>query len=564
MTTTVRFLPILAAVLLLAAAAALPPGPEATSPIRFDNIAPGSGIQFVMDNGVTPDKHQPETMLAGVAVFDYNNDGLPDIFFANGAAMPDMDKTDPRYWNRLYRNNGDGTFTDVTEKAGVKGKGYSMGVAVGDYDNDGFEDLYVTGVNYNQLLHNNGDGTFTDVTEKAGLTGIDPKLGKTWAISAGWFDYDNDGRLDLLVVNYVRWSVKDEPPCKTNNIRAYCSPDSYQGLPDMLFHNNGDGTFTDVTEKSGIAKHVGKGMGVAFADYDGDGYTDMFVSNDTYRNFLFHNERNGTFTETGILNGIAYNENGKSIAGMGCDFKDVDNDGRPDIFVVAMVGDTWPLFRNRGRDFQDITSSSGIARASAGSTAWGAGMFDFDNDGWKDLFASRASILDNSEEIENLPSKLPNSLLRNLGTGKRFQDVSAQAGTAFQAAERHRGAAFGDLNNDGKIDIVVTAQHVKPEIFINRTTGDNRWLIVDLTGTKSNRDGLGTRLQLTAGGLTQYNHATTSVGYSTSSDRRVHFGLGKAEIIEKLELFWLSGTHQVFHNVKPNQALKIREDQPGN
>ena len=543
----------------LLAVSLLVPAPSAVeSAIRFENIAETSGVKFVLDNSVTPLKHQVETMIAGVAVFDYDNDGLPDLYFVNGAKLPEMDKTDPRYWNRLYRNNGNGTFTDVTEKAGVQGKGYGMGVSVADYDNDGFEDIYLPGVNYNQLLHNNGDGTFTDVTEKAGLTGIDKKFGKTWAISAGWFDYDNDGLLDLLVVNYVRWSVETERPCTTNNFRAYCSPDAYQGLPDMLYHNNGDGTFTDVSEKSGIAKHVGKGMGVAFADYDGDGYMDMFVSNDTFRNFLFHNEHNGTFTETGILNGIAYNENGKSIAGMGCDFKDVDNDGRPDIFVTGMVGDTWPLFRNRGRDFQDITSSSGIARASAPYTAWGAGIFDFDNDGWKDLFASRASILDNSEEIENLPSKLPNCLLRNMG-GKKFADVSAQAGPAFQVAQRHRGAAFGDLNNDGKIDIVVTSQLVKPEIYINRSATQNHWLIVELTGTKSNRDGLGARLQATAGGVTQYNQATTSVGYSTSSDRRVHFGLGTAAVVEKLEILWPSGIRQTLEHVKADQVLKVRE-----
>ncbi len=542
---------------LLAVVAALPP-PAVESTIRFENIAESSGVKFVLDNSVTPDKHQVETMIAGVAIFDYNNDGLPDLYFVNGAKLPEMEKTDPRYWNRLYRNNGDGTFTDVTEKAGVQGKGYGMGVAVGDYDNDGYEDLYVTGVNYNQLFHNNGDGTFTDVTEKAGLSGIDPKLGKMWAISAGWFDYDNDGLLDLFVVNYVRWSVGSEPPCSTNRIRAYCSPDSYQGLPNQLFHNNGDGTFTDVSEKSGISKHIGKGMGVAFADYDNDGYTDIFVSNDTYRNFLFHNERNGTFQETGILDGIAYNENGKSIAGMGCDFKDIDNDGRPDIFVVGMVGDTWPLFRNRGRDFQDITSSSGIARTSAKYTAWGAGIFDFDNDGWKDLFASCASILDNAEEIEHLPSKLPNAILRNLG-GKRFEDVSARAGASFQVPQRHRGAAFGDLNNDGKIDVVVTSQNVKPEIFLNRSANRNHWLLVELTGTKSNRDGLGARIRATTGSLTQTNHATTSVGYSTASDRRVHFGLGAAAVVDKLEILWPSGIHQTLEHVKADQILKVRE-----
>jgi hypothetical protein len=524
----------------------------------MENIAASSGVRFTLDNCPTPQKHQVETMIAGVAVLDYDNDGRLDLYFVNGAQLPGMDKSDPRYWNRLYHNNGDGTFTDVTERAGVRGKAYGMGASVADYDNDGYADLYVTGVNYNQLFHNNHDGTFTDLTAKAGVEAIDPKFGKTWSIGAGWFDYDNDGLLDLFVVNYVRWSPETERPCTSNGMRAYCSPDSYQGLPDVLYHNNGDGTFTDVSVPSGIARHVGKGMGVAFADYDGDGFTDMFVSNDTFRNFLFHNERNGTFTETAILNGVAYNENGKSIAGMGCDFRDVDNDGRPDIFVAAMVADTWPLFRNRGRDFQDVTGSTGVARASAPYTAWGAAIYDFDNDGWKDLFVSRASILDNAEEVEHLPSKLPNAMLRNLG-GKRFADVSAGAGPDFQVAERHRGAAFGDLNNDGRVDVVVTSQSVLPEIFLNRSANANHWLLVELTGTKSSRDGLGTRLTLTAGGVTQYNHATTSVGYGTASDRRVHFGLGAATVIDKLDVLWPSGARQTLRDVKADQVLKIRE-----
>src|SRR5579862_9384521 len=300
-------------------------------PIVFENVIARSGIPFVMDSSSSPRKHQIETMLSGVAIFDYNNDGLMDLCFVNGARLPDMDKSDPRYWNRLYRNNGDGTFTEVTEKAGVRGAGFGMGAAAADYDNDGWVDLYITGVNRNQLFHNNGDGTFTDVTAKAGLAGVHPALGKTWSISAGWFDYDNDGRLDLFVTNYVNWSLATEPVCKTGGIAAYCSPNSYTGQPNMLFHNNGDGTFTDVSDASGIGKYTGKGMGVVFADYDRDGFTDVFVSNDTYRNFLFHNNGNGTFREVGTVAGVAYNENGKSIAGMGADFRDVDNDGHPDI-----------------------------------------------------------------------------------------------------------------------------------------------------------------------------------------------------------------------------------------
>jgi len=533
--------------------------PDAGPSIVFEDALQRSGITFRMNNSVTPQKHQVETMLAGVAIFDYNNDGLPDIYFVNGADLPSMSKADPKFHNRLYRNNGDGTFTDVTEKAGLAGAGYGMGAAVGDYDNDGWEDLYVAGVNRNQLFHNNHDGTFTDVTEKAGVAGILPKFGKAWSISAGWFDYDNDGYLDLFVVNYVNWDINTEPPCAVGAVRAYCSPNSYTGQPDILYHNNGDGTFTDVSEKSGIAKHIGKGMGVSFADYDGDGFTDVFVSNDTYRNFLFHNNGNGTFTENAILAGVAYNENGKSIAAMGTDFKDIDNDGRPDIFVVGMVGDTFPLFLNRGRDFLDITSLSGISRATAGVTGWGAGMFDFDNDGYKDLFVSCASILDNSDEIDHLPAALPNMVLRNLGN-KKFENVSARAGAAFAHSAKHRGVAFGDLNNDGRIDALVVTQNESPEIWMNASPAPNHWLMLKLTGTRSNRDGLGARIKVTpAGGKPQYNAATTSVGYSTSSDRRVHFGLGAATSVESVEIQWPSGTKQVLSDIKADQILTVEE-----
>ena len=538
--------------------------PSQSAPkIVFENIIERSGITYEMHNSATPQRHQVETMLAGVAVFDYNNDGLLDIYFVNGAKLPEMDKSDPAYHNRLYRNNGDGTFTDVTEKAGLQGAGYGMGVAVGDYDNDGFEDLYIASVNHNQLFHNNGDGTVTDVTAKAGVAGIHPKFGKTWGISAGWFDYDNDGLLDLIVINYVNWSIETEPLCKVGEIRAYCSPNSYTGQPNILYHNNGDGTFTDVSVKSGIDRLIGKGMGVAFADYDNDGYTDLFISNDTFRNFLLHNNRDGTFSETGILNGVAYNENGKSIAGMGTDFRDVDNDGLPDIFVAAMVGDTFPLFRNRGRDFADNTSLSGVARITSGATAWGSGIFDFDNDGNKDLFATCASILDNSDEIDHLPAKQPNLVLRNLGGAGgavRFADVSKAAGPSFQVPAAHRGVAFGDLNNDGRIDAVVVVQNAKPEIWMNRSPGGNHWLILNLVGTKSNRDGLGARVKITPNvGGPQWNHATTATGFSTSSDKRVHFGLGAATTA-KVEVTWPSGIQQVLGNVKADQILKVREE----
>ncbi|MBA3440633.1 MAG: CRTAC1 family protein [Pyrinomonadaceae bacterium] len=528
--------------------------------MAFENIIERSGINFVLNNSHTPEKHQIETMMGGVAVFDYNNDNYLDIYFANGARLPEMDKSAPVFYNRLYKNNGNNTFIDVTEKAGVRGAGYAMGIAAADYDNDGHVDLYVAGVNHNQLFRNNGDGTFNDVTEKANLLGHHAKFGKTYAVTAGWFDYDNDGRLDLLLINYLKWSLATAPPCSVKGIRAYCSPNSFEGLPNMLFRNNGDGTFTDVSEASGIGKHTGKGMGVAFADYDGDGFTDFFVANDTYRNFLFRNKGDGTFIEVGILSGVAFNENGKSVAGMGVDFRDMDNDGKPDIFETAMYGDTFPLFRNLGNQFDDATSAARIAVATSRLTAWGNGIFDFDNDGFKDLFTANGAILDNAQEIDNLPYKLPNTILRNSGDGT-FADMSAQAGQGFTVPAAHRGAAFGDLNNDGRVDIVTTNLNSKPEILINRSASNNHWLLIKLVGTKSNRDGLGTRVKVTTPIGTQYNHATTSVGDSSSSDKRIHFGRKAAASVARIEVTWPSGIKQMLTNVKANQILTLHEQE---
>jgi len=554
-TFALRLLPAAASAILILCLWPAPPEPK----IAFENVADQAGIAMVVDNSVTPEKHQVETMLAGVAVFDYDNDGLLDIYIVNGASLPSMDKSNPKYWNRLYHNEGNGKFTDVTEKAGVRGVDYGMGVAAADYDNDGYVDLFIAGVNRNQLLHNNGDGTFTDVTDKAGVSGIDPRSGKAWSMSAGWFDYDNDGLLDLLVINYVRWSIDREPACRAGNLPAYCSPASYTGAANLLYHNNGDGTFTDVSQSSGISKLIGKGMGVAFADYDGDGWTDAFVSNDTTRNFLLHNNRDGTFREIGVLAGVAYNDNGKSIAGMGTDFRDVFSDGRPDVFVVGMVGDTFPLFRNAGRSFLDVTSVSGVARATFGRTAWGSAIADFDNDGHKDLFAACASILDNSEAIDHLPFKQPNLVLRNLGNGT-FEDVSRTAGATFQAPGAHRGVAVGDLNNDGRLDVVLTNLNARPEVFLNRSPGTNHWILIRLAGVKSNRDGLGAKVMIVpAGGPPQYNHATTSVGLGGSSDRRVHFGLGESTRIDKIEITWPGGRRQTLSNVAVDQILTVRE-----
>src|SRR5229473_3248953 len=418
--------------------------PSASS-IQFENTIEQSKIKFKLRNSISPQRYTFETMTGGVALFDYNNDGLLDIFFTNGAAIPSLEKSDASYANRLFRNNGDGNVTDVTEKAGLQGIGYSMGVAAGDYDNDGFVDLYVTSVNRNQLFHNNKDGTFTDVTESAGVGGMVPKLGKAWSVAAGWFDYNNDGRLDLFVVNYLNYSIKTASLCVQDGLPAYCSPVDFLGMPNILYRNNGDGTFTDVSEQSHISRYVGKGMGVAFADYDNDGFTDIFVSNDTFENYLFHNNRDGTFTNVALPAGVAYNAFGNAIAGMGADFRDIDNDGKPDIFETAMFGESFPLYRNLGDgQFQDITGTSGLIALTSRTTAWGVGIFDFDNDGNKDLFTANADILDNAMELAHRPYPLPDRVFRNKGD-LTFEDLSSKVGRSFSVPAAHRAAAFGDL-----------------------------------------------------------------------------------------------------------------------
>ena len=529
------------------------------SAIEFENVIKASKIKFILKNSVSPQRYSIETMTGGVAVFDYNNDGFLDIFFTNGAAIPSLEKSDPSYYNRLFRNNGDGTFTDVTESAGLKGIGYSMGVAAGDYDNDGFVDLYVTGVNYNQLFHNNGDGTFTDVTAKASVSGIIPESGKAWSITAGWFDYNNDGLLDLFVVNYLDYDIHTAALCNQEGVPAYCSPNGFQGTHNILYRNNGDGTFTDVSVQSHISQYVGKGMGVAFADYDNDGFTDIFVSNDTFQNFLLHNNGDGTFTDVASEAGVAFTGNGKTVAGMGADFRDLDNDGKPDIFHTAMFGDTFPLYRNLGGgQFEDATSRAGLTTLTSRFTAWGTGAFDFDNDGRKDLFAATSDILDNADAVVHRPYVLPNLLLRNKGN-LTFEDVSSGAGAGFTVPAAHRGAAFGDFSNDGKIDIVVTVLNGPPELLMNRTKNQNHWIILKLVGVKSNRDGLGTKVKISTSHGDQYNEATTAVGYNSSSDKRVHFGLGDATVIDKIELAWPSGVKQILTNVKADQILTVTE-----
>jgi enediyne biosynthesis protein E4 len=534
----------------------------ASAQIRFEEIAEKSGLHFTTANSPTPNKNQVETMVAGVGLLDYDGDGYLDIYLVNGAAIPSLRKESPAYWNRLFHNNRDGTFTDVTEKAGVAGEGYGMGVAVGDYDNDGRPDLFLANVTRNQLFHNNGDGTFTDVTAKAGVAGALLDGRKMWSAGAGWFDYNNDGKLDLFVVNYCKWEVNKDPYCTVGSgTRGYCHPNYYAPTHSTLYRNNGDGTFTDVSAETGIAALAGKGMSVSFADYDGDGFLDAFVANDTTRNFLFHNLGGKKFEEVGEAAGVAYGSNGAALSGMGSDFRDVNNDGQPDLWHTAVEFETFPLYMGRGQGiFSDATVSGGLARLTAQMSGWGNGIADLDNDGWKDLFVARSNVLDNiSQVVENRRYPEPNSIFRNLGNGK-FEDVSGAAGADFQKEAPHRGVAFGDLDNDGRLDAVVSVLGGQVKLLHNLTPSASHWILLRLVGTKSNRMAIGAQIRITTeDGRNQWNEVTTAVGFASSSDTRVHFGLGPNQRIKEIEIRWPSGIRQVIAGADADRVLTIEE-----
>ena len=542
-------LPVLVAVAYTAALA--------YDPIVFEELK-ASGVHFVSEPSRTKHKHQPETMVSGVALFDYNGDGLLDIYVVNGATMPGLDKSDPRFHNRLFRNRGDGTFEDVTERAGVAGTGYDQGVAAADYDNDGHVDLFVAGLRHNLLYRNRGDGTFEDVTARAGLARVDPDYGTLWSVAAAFFDYDRDGRLDLFVSNYCVWDPKTEPICNRPEAPDYCHPNGYKGLPDSLYHNNGDGTFSDVSVRTGIRAHVGKGMGLGVADFDDDGWPDVFVSNDNVRAFLFHNLKGERFEEVGLAAGVAYTERGKEISGMGADARDFDNDGRVDLFQTALDGETMPLFRNTGAlSFEDATGAAGLVGPTLANTGWSNGIVDFNNDGWKDLFVAGGGVVDPKGDFAERAARA-STVYVNLGSG-RFADASAGAGAGFARKAVHRGAAFGDLDDDGRVDVVVTALEDRLEIWHNLSPAKNHWLLVKAVGSRSNRDGIGTKLRITTASGRQYSHVNTAVGYASSSDPRVHFGLGGETVVRELRLEWPSGTVDTLQGVRADQVLVVRE-----
>jgi len=544
-----------AALLAVWGAALLFGGPEGTSPIRFSY----QPIAFQLESNETPARNAPETMAGGVAILDYNQDGRPDIFFTNGADISTLKKSDPKYRNRLFRNDGNGKFTDVTAAAGLEGTGYDIGVAVGDYDNDGYPDIFVAGVYRNTLYHNNRDGTFTDVTAKAGVKlGPDPEYGPLWAVAAAWVDVNNDGLLDLFVVNYLQWQYSDKPMCGFQGTADYCHPRFYKGQPNSLFLNQGDGTFKEVSAEWGIRAHPGKGMGVGVADYDLDGRQDLFVTNDAYYNSLFHNLGN-KFEEVAMTAGVGLPEDGNFISGMGVDFRDVNNDGYPDIAFIALNNQTFPLFLNDGKGgFREVTASSGMRSLSLHKAGFGPGLFDFDNDGWKDLFVTRGHVGALPQPGQGVDQN--STVFRNLGASGKWEALTEEAGLDATPPARHRGCAFGDLDGDGRIDVVTSALARPAEIWMNRSPGANHWLDVALQGVKSNRDGIGARIKVVTRSLgAQYNHMTTSVGYASSSDSPVHFGLGPDKRVESIEIRWPSGVVQTLPAQDGDRILKVKE-----
>jgi hypothetical protein len=536
-----------------------PSAASTPAPAKFTDVTAALGINFEYLASHTSKKYLIETMGSGVALFDYDNDGRLDIFVVNGAPLSDPtpkgtipQKSGPQYWNRLYQQKPDGTFEDVTEKAGLQGAGYGMGVAVADYDNDGFEDLYVTAYGGNKLYHNNGDGTFTDVTEKAGVAG------SGWSTSAAWVDLDADGRLDLVVLRYLQWDF-DDIWCgqRKEGYRAYCHPDAFHAISPLVYHNDGNGHFTEVSRQLGLAA-PGKGLGIALADYDRDGHIDIFIANDSMPEFLYHNKGDGTFEDVALTSGVAVDGEGHTYAGMGVDFADYNNDGLPDLVVTDLASQMYALYRNNGDGtFTYDSYPSGIGRMTMAHSGWGVRFIDYDNDGWKDLLITQGHDLDTIQlNFPNLRYREPMLLARN--TGQKFVDVSSQSGDIFQRAWVGRGLALGDIDNDGRLDAVVTGNDGGLYVLHNATPTQNHWLTLLLIGHKSNRDAIGAEVKITTAKGIQMATVTTAGSYLSSSDKRVHFGLG-SEKTAAVEIHWPSGIHQTIKNVSADQILRVDE-----
>jgi hypothetical protein len=526
--------------------------PQTSGRPGFVDVAPRSKISYISNNSPGGHKYFPQPMCGGVAVFDFDNDGKLDIFFTNGAQFPEMKKTNPSYYNCLLKQKTDGTFEDITAKAGLLGKDldFNFGVAVGDYDNDGNEDLFICSAGRNVLYHNNGNGTFTDVTVASGIGG---KPADTLSVAAAWFDYDNDGLLDLIVSNYTFWTPQTDLRCTMGSKEYYCDPRRYKSVPPRLYHNLGNGKFEDVTEKSGLAKFPAKGMGISIADFNDDGWQDVFIANDTEPNSLFINQGNGTFEEKGLELGVGYDDNARTGSSMGSDAKDYDNDGKVDIFYNNLREQVWQLLRNNGKVFT-FPYSTKIQTLSLPYSGWSNGFIDYNNDGWKDIYSANGDV-----DQVNETSPQHDTMFENVG-GKTFVDVSGNLGKDFLHMGYQRGSAFGDLNNDGSMDIVVTSLNEGPRILMNTANSGNHWLVVNLTGHKSARDAVGAKIKLmTSSGRVLFNHVSISVGFMSSTDKRVHFGLGQETKISSLEIRWPSGIQQVLNDIAADQFLKVDE-----
>lgn len=531
--------------------------PAASPSITFRDVTQKAGLHFAHNNGAYGKKYLPETMGPGVAFIDYDNDGWQDIFLVNGTDWPG--RPAKHSTPKLYHNNHDGTFSDVTRKAGLDVEIFGMGVAVGDYDNDGYDDLFVSTMGQSHLFHNNGNGTFTDVTQKAGLMGP-----KEFSTSAAWVDYDKDGKLDLVVANYVQWTIEGDLYCTLDGkSKSYCTPESYKGTAVRLWHNRGDGTFEDVTKKAGLAEPTSKTLGIAVLDYDNDGWPDLLFSNDTQPNKLYRNNGNGTFTEKAVLAGVAFSEDGVARAGMGVDAADYDRSGAPGLLITNFSNQMISLYHNEGSGlFVDEAPRSAIGRTTLLTLGFGCFFFDYDLDGWPDIFIANGHIDGDIQRVQpNVKYAMPPHLFRNLGKGN-FQEVTKTLGAAFDSPRVGRGAAYGDFNNDGRLDLLLSTNGGPAYLFANEPAGGallHRSLRVKLVGVKSNRDGIGTVVKVTSGSETQGEMMRSGSSYLSASELVLTFGLAMRDKAESVEIRWPSGLVDKLSNVEAGQTIMVTE-----